>query len=109
METFFKSGAPWDLKDGPVIKDTTIRQVVSDRLLGTIFTIATQLVEKTVVSVNDLEKGIKTSLAWPEGPFTLMNKIGMEQTRKLIIQVCYTGLFKMPEKFLSDIPEPWVT
>ncbi|MBU1344022.1 MAG: 3-hydroxyacyl-CoA dehydrogenase [Proteobacteria bacterium] len=107
LKTCFDNGTPWNLNDGQVIEDKTIRQVVIDRLLGAIFAIATHLVEKTIVSATDLEKGIRTSLAWPEGPFAIMNKLGMEQTRKLIVLACYSGLFKMPEKFATDIPEPW--
>lgn len=107
LATCFDNRSSWNLEDGPVIEDKTIRQVVIDRLLGVIFAISTHLVEKTIVTVSDLEKGIKTSLAWPEGPFSFMNRLGMEATRKLIVLACYSGLFKMPLRFLNGIPEPW--
>lgn len=108
LETCFNGPGKWDLEDGPVIEDNTIRKVVIDQLLGTIFTIATHLVDKDVVSVKDLEEGVKISLAWPQGPFSLMNNLGMEKVRELIVNTCYTSLFKMPERFKKDTPAPWV-
>lgn len=108
LEDCFKTSCCWNLEDGPVIEDKTIRKVVIDRLLGTVFTIATHLVDKAVVSAKDLEKGIQISLAWPQGPFSLMNRLGMEKVRELIVNTCYSGLFKMPERFSLKAPEPWV-
>nr|NJM04048.1 hypothetical protein [Desulfobacula sp.] len=108
LEDCFKTSCIWNLEDGPIIEDKTIRKVVIDRLLGTIFTMATHLVEKAVVSAKDLEKGVRISLAWPQGPFALMNRLGMEKVRELIVNTCYSGLFKMPDRFSEKIPEPWV-
>ena len=107
LETCFNSGSTWELEDGPVVEDKAARQVVIDRLLGAIFTISTHLVEKDVVSAKDLETGIKTALAWPEGPFAMMNKIGMEKTAELISLACNAGVFKMPAKFNSSTTELW--
>lgn len=103
----FNNKTNWDLEDGPVIKDKTTRQVLINRILGVVFTIATHLVEKNIVSVPDMEKGVKSSLTWPEGPFSMMNRLGMEKTRELIVLECYSGHFQMPERFLNGIPEPW--
>lgn len=108
LENCFKTAGRWNLDDGPVIEDQTIRKVVIDRLLGTVFTIATHLVEKAVVSAKDLEKGVRISLAWPHGPFSLMNRLGMEKVRELVVNTCYSGLFKMPKRFSVKAPEPWV-
>ncbi len=107
LETCFDSGSTWDLEDGAVVKDKAARQVVIDRLLGTIFTISTHLEEKDVVSAKDLEIGIKTALAWPEGPFAMMNKMGMEKTGELISLTCNSGVFKMPAKFNNSTPTLW--
>ncbi|MBT3387918.1 MAG: 3-hydroxyacyl-CoA dehydrogenase family protein [Desulfobacula sp.] len=107
LETCFNSGLNWDLEDGPIVKDKDARQKVMDTLLGTIFTISTHLVGKEIVSAADLELGIKTALAWPEGPFAIMNRIGMEKTREMIALVCDADLFKMPEKFKNSTPDKW--
>jgi len=107
LATCFNSGSTWKLDDGPVVEDASARQVVMDRLLGSIFTISTHLVEKGIVSASDLEIGIKTSLAWPEGPFTMMNTMGMEKAKELIDIVCTSGLFKLPATFKNSTPEQW--
>ena len=59
------------------------------------------------MSVQDLELGIKTSLAWPKGPFTLMNDLGMAETRRLIALSAKAGDFKMPARFAGGEPKAW--
>jgi 3-hydroxyacyl-CoA dehydrogenase len=99
LEDCYRNGHQWDLEDGPVIEDSMVRQLVIDRLYGAIFTIATHLVEKQVVSKEDLEQGIKLSLAWPQGPFAIMDKLGEEKVRELVINTCYSSGFKLPQRF----------
>jgi 3-hydroxybutyryl-CoA dehydrogenase len=101
------SGSPWNLEDGPVLQDLAARKTVKDRLLGAIFAISTHLIEKQVVSQKDLELGVATSLAWPKGPFALMNGLGMEETARLVRVAVDAGDFKMPKRFAGALPEPW--
>ena len=103
----FESGVPWNLTDGEIVADPTTRGIVSDRLLGNVFTIAAHLVEKDVVSVKDLELGVCTALAWPKGPFGMMNELGMEQTARLVQQTVNAGDYKMPKRFQAGVPKAW--
>ncbi len=103
----FESGQPWNLEDGPVADDPDLIDVVKDRLLGSIFTISTHLIEKGVVSTKDLELGICTSLAWPKGPFAMMNAMGMEASARLVKLTVARGAFKMPKAFSGAVPPPW--
>ncbi len=103
----FESGKPWNLEDGPVADDPALLDVVKDRLLGSIFTISTHLIEKGVVSTKDLELGICTSLAWPKGPFAMMNAMGMEESARLVRLTVESGEFKMPRTFSGAVPSPW--
>jgi 3-hydroxyacyl-CoA dehydrogenase len=107
LKTYFESGKVWDLNDGPVLEDPVARNAVGDILLGSIFCIATHLIEKGVVSVKDLELGVCTSLAWPKGPFTLMNEKGWDETLRLVKTAVDAGNFKMPAKFKSGDKTPW--
>ena len=107
LQKQFESGAPWNLEDGPVADDENLLKVVHDRLLGSIFTISTHLIEKEVVSMQDLEKGICTALAWPKGPFALMNALGMEEAARLVALTVESGEFKMPKSFAGGVPETW--
>ena len=107
LKAQFEAGQPWDLTDGPVLEDPAERGRVADRLLGAIFAIATHLVEKDVVSVKDLELGVRTSLAWPKGPFALMNDMGMAAAAERVKMAVDAGDFKMPKKFAVGDLAPW--
>ncbi len=106
LKSMFESGRLWDL-EGTVLKDPQERSIVGDSLLGSIFCIATHLVEKQVVSPKDLELGVCTALAWPKGPFTLMNEMGMNEVLKRVKRAVEAGYFKMPRKFASGDLKPW--
>jgi 3-hydroxybutyryl-CoA dehydrogenase len=103
----FESGEPWNLTDGPVLDDSAARAAVQDRLLGAIFAISSHLIEKQVVSVKDLELGVCTALAWPKGPFGLMNELGVEESRRLVNLAVEAGYFKMPARFAARQVTPW--
>jgi len=107
LKTQFESNKPWDLQDGEILQDPATRQVVKDSLLGNIFTISTHLIEKDVVSVKDLELGICTSLAWPQGPFSMMNALGMEESARLVGLAVEKGYYSLPRRFGGGVPEPW--
>ncbi len=107
LKTQFESGKPWNLEDGPVTDDQALLNDVKERLLGSIFTISTHLIEKGVVSIKDLELGICTSLAWPKGPFGMMNALGMEESARLVSLTVENGEFNMPKTFSGGIPPTW--
>lgn len=107
LKAQFEAGAPWNLEDGPVSQDAAARARVRDRLLGAIFAISSHLIEKQVVSLKDLELGICTSLAWPKGPFTMMNELGMEESARLVKAAAQAGDFKLPARFAGATPAPW--
>lgn len=107
LKVQFENGQPWNLKDGPVLEDPAQRDRVADRLLGAIFAIASHLVEKDVVTVQDLELGVRTSLAWPKGPFDLMNDMGMAAAADRVRLAVEAGDFKMPQKFADGDLTLW--
>jgi 3-hydroxyacyl-CoA dehydrogenase len=107
LKSSFESGKTWDLNDGPILEDPAARSAVGDLLLGSIFCISAHLIEKGVVSVKDLELGVCTSLAWPKGPFTMMNEMGWDETQRLVKTAVDAGNFKMPTRFKSGDATPW--
>lgn len=106
LKTQFESGKPWDI-EAAVSDDEELLKEAKERLLGAVFAISTHLIEKNVVSIKDLELGITTALAWPKGPFTLMNEMGMSEATRLVQQTVEQGTFKMPKTFAAGIPSPW--
>jgi 3-hydroxybutyryl-CoA dehydrogenase len=107
LKAAFESGKLWDLNDGPILEDAAACKVVEDLLLGSIFCISAHLIEKKVVSVKDLELGDCTSLAWPKGPFTMMNDMGMDEAKKRMQLAVDAGFFKMPAKFVAGNATKW--
>ena len=103
----FESGQPWNLDDGPIIGDPSTRSIVVDSLLGAIFAVSTHLIEKEVVTVRGLEQGLCTALAWPKGPFTLMNEMGMAEAGKRVKLAVDAGYFHSPKKFASGDLSQW--
>lgn len=106
LKSQFESGKPWDI-EAAVSDDEALLKAAKERLLGSIFAISAHLIEKNVVSIKDLELGIKTALAWPKGPFTLMNEMGMVEATRLVLLTVDNGTFKMPKTFAAGIPSLW--
>jgi len=96
LKTSFEQKKEWDLADGPIGEDKAARAAVGDLLLGSIFCISKHLIAKKVVSIEDLDLGIRTSLAWPKGPFQMMNDMGAEKTQQLMKLAVDKGCLKMP-------------
>ncbi len=106
LKAQFESGKPWDI-EVVVSPDEAMLKAAKERLLGSIFAISTHLIEKNVVSLKDLERGITTALAWTKGPFTLMNEMGMDEAARLIRLTVDNGTFKMPRTFAAGTPSLW--
>ncbi|OPY15500.1 3-hydroxyacyl-CoA dehydrogenase family protein [Syntrophus buswellii] len=96
LKKSFEEKLDWNLEEGPVLEDKAARSEVGELLLGSVFCISKHLIAKKVVSVEDLDLGIRTSLAWPKGPFQMMNEMGEEKARKLMQLAVDKGFFKMP-------------
>ena len=76
----FASGQPWDTR-GEV--EAARKPAVVGRLLGVIFGVAARLVEEGVATAEDVDRGATVGLRWANGPFALMNAMGLEQARAL--------------------------
>jgi 3-hydroxybutyryl-CoA dehydrogenase len=96
LKANFEKKEVWNLADGPVLEDPAARSIVGDLLLGSVFCIARHLIAKNVVSVEDLDLGVRTALAWAKGPFAMMNEMGPDKTQKLMKLAVDAGYFKMP-------------
>ncbi|MFC1863316.1 3-hydroxyacyl-CoA dehydrogenase family protein [Thermodesulfobacteriota bacterium] len=107
LKVQFENEQLWNLEDGPVLQDEAVRRVVSERLLGSIFSVSTHLVEKEVVTVNDLELGIQTALVWPKGPFAMMNDLGMATAAEYVKMAVDAGDFNSPQKFKNGDLSKW--
>ena len=85
----------WDLT-GPVTKSKI--ETVADRFLGVCLGVAAALVDEGVTSLEDTDRGAKIGLRWTEGPFEIINRIGINKTCQAVEAIVskYPD-FKMPE------------
>jgi len=84
----------WDLS-GDV--DESIIESLIDRFYGVTLGIAAELVDDGVASIEDTDRGAKVGLRWNQGPFEIMNEIGIDKTCKVVAETAdrYPG-FKVP-------------
>ena len=77
----FESKEQWDMS-GEI--DSLKADVVEERLLGAVFTVACTLVSEGVSSIEDIDRGAKIGLRWRRGPFEMMNRYGIERSYGIV-------------------------
>ena len=107
----FEAGQPWDL-EGEVDEaaQDKAKEAVGERLLGVVFGIAAQLVEEGVASAKDTDQGALVGLRWAQGPFGLMNELGVDRALELVEQLAaLTDSFVVPELLSQQAAtgQPW--
>ncbi len=65
-----------------------IEKKISERMLGCVFFVCSQILEEKTCSAIDLNKGSKIGLKWKRGPVDLMKQFGEAETRRLIENYC---------------------
>ena len=60
---------------------------VVDRLYGVCLGVAGALVDEGVATIEDTDRGAKIGLRWIQGPFEIMNKIGIDRTFDVVQQI----------------------
>jgi enoyl-CoA hydratase / 3-hydroxyacyl-CoA dehydrogenase len=94
------SGKLYDL-DGEV-DDSKIMEI-EDRLYGACLGAAAALVSEGVASAEDTDRGAKVGLRWRQGPFEIMNRLGIDTTYRLVEAMTRRyGDFKMPEILITQ-------
>ena len=91
----------WDLADGPVEADRI--DAIVDRFYSVCLGAAASLVDEGVATMEDVNLGAKIGLRWRQGPFEIMNRIGIDKTCQVVEEAVkrYPG-FKMPQILLDQ-------
>jgi len=58
-------------------------KVISERLLGQVFAVASQIVSEEICSMEDVDRGAKVGLRWAQGPFELANRLGVQEAHRM--------------------------
>lgn len=79
----FDSKELWDMEGE--IDESKINEIIN-RFYGAMFIVACNMVEEGVSKKEDVDRGATIGLRWRMGPFTLMNKIGIEKALEIVTE-----------------------
>lgn len=68
------------------VYDFMLVETLGQRFKAIAFMAATELVESGIVEISDLEKLCIKELDWKEGPFSMMNKMGVDEALKIVTE-----------------------
>ena len=103
LRDLIESNQQWEISDE---KEYSTEQydIISKRLYGVVFGVASQIVDEGVCSMEDVDRGAKVGLRWAKGPFELMNRIGVSDA--LEMAESYAKLCELSEGDNSwEVPE----
>ena len=103
----------WEI-DGDKNCDNELASIIRERLLGVVFSVASQIVEEEICSMEDVDRGAKVGLRWALGPFELMNEFGVDEAYRMAKS--YSEIhdeksgFKLPEflEIKAETGNPWM-
>lgn len=88
LEKQVASNQTWDVSEVKTAEyDDKMYTIVSERMLGCVFFVCSQILAEKVCSATDLNRGAKIGLRWRQGPVDLMKKNGEQDVVKYIEQI----------------------
>jgi enoyl-CoA hydratase/3-hydroxyacyl-CoA dehydrogenase len=67
------------------------------------FLIATELVESGIMGLQDVDKFCRETFGWKEGPFSMMNRIGIQEAMQIV-----TEKMQLSHRKEINFPVPWL-
>ena len=104
LKAQFEKNAKWDLSGA--VDESKIEQI-GNRLLSVVFLVAGQLADEGIASIEDIDRGAKIGLRWVRGPFEMMNKTGMDKSRKMVSELCAKYKLAVPKIITAQGAKPW--
>lgn len=98
------SGEKWEIESITFDKiDPAKEKMISDRMLGTVYFVCSQILDEKISSPTHLNRGAKIGLRWKKGPVDLMMTAGEEEVKRLVSLIADLYGMNMPisigEKF----------
>ena len=98
LQDLVESGVMWDIgEDTECNEDATI--IIAERLLGQVFAVSAQIVAEEICSMEDVDRGAKVGLRWMNGPFEIMNALGLEEAHRMASAYAELAEFDLPPFF----------
>jgi enoyl-CoA hydratase/3-hydroxyacyl-CoA dehydrogenase len=98
LQDLVDAGAMWEIDDEIECGEEAAK-IISERLLGQVFAVSAQIVAEEICSMEDVDRGAKVGLRWMNGPFEIMNALGLDEAHRMAD--AYAGLaeFDLPPFF----------
>ena len=103
LRSLVDANASWDL-DGDSNCDENAEMVIKERLMGQVFAVAGQIVDENICSLEDVDRGAKVGLRWAKGPFELMNRVGIKESKRMVEKYCELSNQEIPQCLQRDTP-----
>ncbi|UCE35996.1 MAG: enoyl-CoA hydratase/isomerase family protein [Thermoplasmata archaeon] len=108
LKVQFELNETWDMTGE--INDSALG-TVKRRFYGVVFGVACQLAQEKVASKEDTDRGATIGLRWAQGPFALMNEVGIQEAYDMVNNIAEisNGTFKVPDllKEQAESKKPW--
>tara|TARA_B100000131_G_scaffold284550_1_gene293240 strand:+ start:948 stop:3011 length:2064 start_codon:yes stop_codon:yes gene_type:complete len=82
LRELVESGGSWDVEGDQGCDEATASKI-TDRLMGQVFAVCSQIVEEGICSMEDVDRGAKVGLRWTIGPFEIANSIGIQEASRM--------------------------
>lgn len=98
LQELVDAGAMWEI-DEDTECDAEAAKIISERLLGQVFAVASQIVAEEICSMEDVDRGAKVGLRWMNGPFEIMNSLGLSEAYRMANAYAELAEFDLPPFF----------
>lgn len=73
----------WDIEEDATLTEG-LKMAISERLLGVVFFVCSQILNEEVCSAAELDRGARIGLRWKRGPVAMMEKAGKLGVERLV-------------------------
>ena len=101
LRALVEAGEMWGIDDEAGGLSEEAAKLISERLLGQVFAVCTQIVDEEICSMEDVDRGAKVGLRWAQGPFELANRLGVAEAHRMAAAYAELAEFSLPG-FLAE-------
>ena len=98
LQDLVESGVMWEIDDETECNEDSTK-IIAERLLGQVFAVSAQIVAEEICSMEDVDRGAKVGLRWMNGPFEIMNALGLEEAHRMASAYAELAEFDLPPFF----------
>ena len=108
LNDLVEAGDMWEIGEDTECDEESAK-IIAERLLGQVFAVCSQIVAEEICSMEDVDRGAKVGLRWMNGPFEIMNAIGIDEAYRMASAYAEIAAFDLPPFFgvKAETGHPW--